>query len=337
MKAIHLSPLGDAAGALALAGVMSLALAPSADAAPPRDGTGHGRPVQDTPDPSPLPTGGTPMPGGDDDGGAIGGDPEPDPGVPPEMIELTGTVRDFRESSHPEGHPDFERAPDHGFGLYCGNVAPEISEDGKPVFTGGGAKLWYQFRDSNDVPICYTLYDPDLGDVEGTYGPADHGSIQSSDSFSQWYDDVPGINMSRPLTITMHRQDDGSYVFDDELDPAFDMLGGFFPIESDLFGNPGGSPDRNFHFTYELHADFEYDETANNYFQFIGDDDVFVFIDGRLVIDLGGVHNATEQFVDVSRLDLTHGETYRLDFFFAERHRTFSNFRIVTTLLLQTA
>ena len=70
-------------------------------------------------------------------------------------------------------------------------------------------------------------------------------------------------------------------------------------------------------------------------FKFVGDDDVFVFIDGKKVIDLGGIHAAREQHVDLSRLGLTDGQTYKLDFFFAERNRVASNFRIVTNLQLQ--
>ena len=54
------------------------------------------------------------------------------------------------------------------------------------------------------------------------------------------------------------------------------------------------------------------------------------------MIDLGGVHAAHDQFVDLNRLGLTDGESYPLDFFFAERHRTQSNFRIQTNLLLAT-
>jgi len=145
---------------------------------------------------------------------------------------------------------------------------------------------------------------------------------------------VPGVNISTAIEMTFHLQDDGSYVFDDRDDPQYENLGGFFPIEDMLFGNPGGSPDRNFHFTFEMHMEFTYDADGAQVFQFIGDDDVWVFIDDRLVIDLGGVHSAESQFIDLSRLALEDGENYSLDFFFAERHRTQSNFRISTNLEL---
>jgi len=253
---------------------------------------------------------------------------------PPETIELTGIARDFLEESVEGGHPDFEKVPDHGFGHYVGNVSPQLGDYGKPVFVGGGHKAREQWRDSQGRPICYLLYDKDLGDQEGLLGPADDGGIDSPRSFSLWYRDLPGINISAPLTVTLQRQADGTYMFDDKLDETYAARGGFFPLDDKLFGNSGGWPDHNFHFTYELHGDFVYDATAGQFFKFIGDDDIWVFIDGRMVIDLGGVHPAHEQYVDVNRLGMTDGETYRLDFFFAERHRTEANFRITTNLPL---
>jgi fibro-slime domain-containing protein len=84
-----------------------------------------------------------------------------------------------------------------------------------------------------------------------------------------------------------------------------------------------------------MHSTFEFEADAAQIFKFIGDDDVYVFIDDELVIDLGGVHAAVEQYVDLNRLGLQDGNTYKLDFFFAERHRTESNFRIVTNLQLE--
>ena len=259
---------------------------------------------------------------------------------PPDSIELTGTVRDFEEQGGcgSNGHPDFEVTPSKGYGQYCKNIATQLGTDGKPVFVGNGKKVRWQCTDSNYQPICWTMYDASQGDHNIKYRKGHStGGIESEDSFNQWYNDVEDVNISIPLTIKLMRQQDGSYVFDDQLDENYQQLGGFFPIENQGWGNPGGSPDRNFHFTFELHTEFTYQANGAQYFQFIGDDDVWVFIDGQLVIDLGGIHGSTEQYVDIARLGLEDGESYTLDFFFAERHRTQSNFRFQTNLMLEEA
>ena len=260
---------------------------------------------------------------------------------PPDTIELTGTIRDFKEQGEGcggDGHPDFEVYPSKGFGQYCKNISTELGADGKPVFVGNGKKVRWQCTDSSYQPIAWTMYDETLGDHSIGYRCGNStGGIESASSFNQWYNDVEDVNKNIPLTLTLVRQQDGSYVFDDQLDANYQQLGGFFPIENQGWGNPGGSPDRNFHFTFELHTEFTYEAEGAQYFKFIGDDDVWVFINGYLVIDLGGIHGATEQNIDISRLDLEDGDTYTLDFFFAERHRTQSNFRFQTNLQLEDA
>ena len=249
-----------------------------------------------------------------------------------ETLQLTGLVRDFRAYNAPHGHPDFQTDPDLGFGIYNGNVSPMLGSDGKPVYTGAGWLTKTQWKTVANKPICYLLYDASLGDKKGTKGGASTGAITSAASFYQWYNDVPGVNMSQPLSLTLHLQSDGTYVFDDKTDPEFASKGGFFPIDDQLFGNSGGIPNHNFHFTFELHTTFKYRSGQNQTFKFIGDDDVWVYIDNKLVIDLGGVHGAQEQIVHLDRLGLTNGEHYNLDFFFAERHYTQSNFRIQTNI-----
>ncbi|MFG0330442.1 MAG: fibro-slime domain-containing protein [Phycisphaerales bacterium] len=253
--------------------------------------------------------------------------------APPDHITLTGVVRDFVERSKPGGHPDFERKPDSGFGHYMGNVAGYLDEDGKPIFVGGGRKVASQWKNAGGYPIHPSLYDSSLGDSSGSYqSGTDNGGISSADSFSTWFRDEPGLNMSQPLTMTLERTG-GS----DEMPVYSYENNSFFPIDGQLFGNSGGTPDHNFHFTFELHTEFTYIEGAGQAFSFYGDDDVWVYIDGRLVIDIGGVHSKVQQMVELDRLGLQDGKTYPLDFFFAERHRTQSNFRIDTSLVLMNA
>ena len=266
------------------------------------------------------------------------GTPAAPEGDPPAAITLTGIVRDFKERTKPGGHPDFERQPANGFGQYCNNLQPILGEDKKPVFKGGGFKLGSQWRDSSGRNICWCLFDPAKGDIAGSQSAAatDNGGISSAASFASWFNDDINLNVSKPLALELVRQSNGTYVFDSQVDPTYKGLGGFFPIENQLFGNPGGSPNRNFHFTFELHTKFTYDADAGQIFGFRGDDDVWVFIDGKLVIDLGGVHGAIEQFVDLNRLGLVDGQDYELSFFFAERHRTQSNFKMTTNLQLET-
>jgi fibro-slime domain-containing protein len=107
----------------------------------------------------------------------------------------------------------------------------------------------------------------------------------------------------------------------------------FYPLDGLGFGNEGnddqGTP-HNFHFTTEIHTSFRYQ--GGEIFSFTGDDDVWVFINNQLVIDIGGVHEAESASVSVDTLGLTLGQVYPFDMFQTERHTTQSNFRADTNL-----
>ena len=168
------------------------------------------------------------------------------------------------------------------------------------------------------------------GLVEGTLGPEGkprfagpegRGSITSTETFTQWFADVPDVNQARLLPLELRETAPGSGVF------AFESTA-FFPIDGELLGNQGRP--HNYHFTLELHTTFTY--RGGEVLQFTGDDDLWVFIDQRLVLDLGGIHSAETGAVDLDSLGLTVGQTYRLDLFFAERHTTESTFQLQTSI-----
>jgi fibro-slime domain-containing protein len=267
----------------------------------------------------------------------------------PQQILLSGLIRDFQDMFAPGGHPDFE-SPNFNPGpkkYVAFLVEPILGSDGNPVLAtpdGTGQVVVTQWMDNLGRNISHTTYNAGLGDTAGQLGITTDVVIESELTFNDWYNDVLGVNMSMWLPIVVNLQADGTYVFDSAVDEPYASKGGFFPIDNQLYGtagtvyNPGrpqgGGADRNFHFTFEGHWKFPYDASADHFFSFTGDDDVWVFIDGKLVIDLGGRHNPREQTVELNRLGLTDGELYDMAFFYAERHCCQSNIRIQTNLVL---
>ena len=228
-------------------------------------------------------------------------------------VVLTGTLRDFQRS-----HPDMQRRQGPA-GLTTGMVAERLSADGKPVLSAFARENPGRFK------------------------------VQDAASFGQWFRDVEGVNQSAQLSLQLeeHPSRPGVFFFARDADSRGSNRY-FFPADGILWNDlqKTHTGTHNYYFTFELQTAFTYtaradreDPSQDLVFEFYGDDDVWVFVNGVLAVDLGGIHRQRRGAVNLDaereRLGLEEGGNYNLKLFFAERFVTESNFRMDTTLRLR--
>ena len=92
---------------------------------------------------------------------------------------------------------------------------------------------------------------------------------------------------------------------------------------------------RNQHFCFESHANFRFRKGLK--FSFRGDDDIWVFIDNKLAVDLGGTHLAAPGYVDLDKFmpNAEVGKSYDIDIYFCDRRTTMSNIHIKTNMFIE--
>lgn len=262
---------------------------------------------------------------------------------------LPVTFRDFNPFGVALGHDDFEvsaRGVKNTDGstfegwnqIGCGLVEPALGADRKPrVFTG--------VADAENGLVLPGIVGRQLRVVSGP-GCLNGGaagecklascqtwditpptySIKSTSTFAQWFNTVAGVNIevAGELVLTEAIPSSGEWSFDSKA---------FFPLDGAGFGNSPGLA-HNYSFTTESHTTFTY--LPGQKIEFRGDDDLWIFVNGRLAIDLGGQHQPLSAAIDLDAqaavLGILPGHTYALDLFHAERQSKISTFYFATNI-----
>ncbi len=313
------------------------------------------------------------------------------PVTPPASLQMVMNYRDFlsANSTAVGGHPDFQY-----------NTYSQVPGITGAACTSANAATCGRLDTEGKPVLIRTGQQDNAGNGTGT-------GIFSADTFSLWYRDsnpnnVVGYNgiikmdpltpaalaaqmpAKLPKTLTLKATPAGSQIY------TYDSNGAFFPIApAEGLGNIGNEVPacgggvlneknncngcdatclaRDYGFTSELRYFFQYQGNGTERLSFTGDDDVWVYVNGKLAVDLGGLHSALSSQVVLGddgngvaaedsncslaslpdptvvggcltpaekadgtdqRFNLTRGGVYEIVLFHAERHSSGSNFKL---------
>jgi fibro-slime domain-containing protein len=277
------------------------------------------------------------------------------------VLRVPALFRDFNASASANGHPDFQVGCG-GEAITTGLVQPTLGADGKPQLVAAGQSCitsdatfaeWYSDSAKSAAIVGDILL---FQKVDGTgfvnrWGP--NGEQWEAITNEQWAANTYAecqANGCRPCSYNPNQGCSGTVMY-------YDGTPFFFPLD----GNPNalddtrteakvgpdygfaswpwektvvpGAGTHNFHFTTEVKYWFQYDAAGSATLDFTGDDDVWVFVNGTLAVDIGGLHppkngSVTIDDASAASFGLEDTKVYAISIFHAERKVEGSSFRL---------
>ncbi len=194
------------------------------------------------------------------------------------------------------------------------------------------------FTPSTNEDFEYSAITMETGIVNGILGDdgvpvyAHSGgtaTVHSPESFHQWFHDTEGVNIRLGYSLPLTEIAPGYWAY---------RANDFFPIDGEGFGNTPGYP-HNYHFTMECRSHFMYEDGEAVSFYLFANDDSWLFVNGRLAVDMGGISGTKSDYVLIDSLNkhlfgIEGSGVYRIDIFHAQRHTTTSTFHFETDATL---
>ena len=206
-------------------------------------------------------------------------------------------------------------------------VAPDLfnegTANGKTIYTNDSSLTFSRVGDTYTLSAATVGGVGTINDLQYLFNPSPNGTTTYSSIFTNDFWPLDGAaNGTDPLfgkdTPDFYGYDADAQGKDTSKTNVWKETAGRLPVSDD-----GNNHNCFFGMQYAVKFTLTADYVGPLEYYFFGDDDMWVFLDDKLVCDIGGVHSSVGEYVnlwDYLRKDgRTESETHTLTFFYTER------------------